>query len=76
VSSPACGSQALLRGGGMRAVGKELRSKLFDVWRDGLVFWSFAHVVVFSMPIWWLQPIVDNLFTLVFNTYLACVAYS
>jgi len=67
--------QAWLRGGGWRAIGAELSSKFLGVWWDGVIFWSFAHIVVFSMPIWWLQPIADNLFTLVFNTYLAFVAY-
>lgn len=60
----------------LRRIITELRSKLFGVWRDGLIFWSAAHVVVFAMPIWWLQPIMDNLFTLMFNTYLAITAYS
>ena len=43
-----------------RRIREEIRAKLFDVWRDGLVFWSAAHVVVFAMPIWWLQPIVEH----------------
>jgi len=73
--------QAGMRGRGKRDEGwrerieKELRSKFFMVWRDGLVFWSAAHMVVFLMPIWWLQPIADNAFTLIFNTYLAIVAH-
>jgi hypothetical protein len=66
--------QALLRGGGRRGVAAELRNKFFSVWRDGLIFWSMAHMVVFSMPIWWMQPIADNFFTLLFNTYLAYVS--
>jgi len=68
--------QALLRGGGRRGVVAELRGKFFKVWRDGLLFWSAAHIVVFSMPIWWMQPITDNFFTLIFNAYLAYVSNS
>jgi|EP00966_Prymnesium_polylepis_P219949 hypothetical protein len=60
----------------LKRIVAELRGKLFGVWRDGLIFWSAAHIVVFAMPIWWLQPIMDNLFTLMFNTYLAITAYS
>jgi hypothetical protein len=67
--------QALFRGGGRREIGEELASKFWSVWRDGLVFWTGAHMVVFLMPIWWLQPIADNLFTLAFNTYLSIRAY-
>ena len=52
-----------------------LAFKFWSVWRDGLVFWSGAHMVVFLMPIWWLQPIADKLFTLAFNTYLSLRAY-
>uniref|UniRef100_A0A7S0PXS7 Uncharacterized protein n=1 Tax=Coccolithus braarudii TaxID=221442 RepID=A0A7S0PXS7_9EUKA len=67
--------QAGLRGRGWRGVMAELRGKFWTVWRDGLIFWSGCFVVVFAMPIWWLQPIMDNLFTLFFNTYLAMMAY-
>mmetsp|Transcript_3874 Transcript_3874/g.8139 ORF Transcript_3874/g.8139 Transcript_3874/m.8139 type:complete len:261 (+) Transcript_3874:3-785(+) len=66
--------QAAFRREGFAGVVRELKSKFFRSWIDGVYFWSFAHMVVFLMPIWWLQPIVDNLFTLVFNTYLAFLA--
>ncbi|KAL3899812.1 MAG: hypothetical protein SGPRY_012581 [Prymnesium sp.] len=73
--------QAGMRGRGeldedcSRRIANELRMKFFSVWRDGLMFWSAAHIVVFAMPIWWLQPIVDNIFTLIFNVYLAIAAH-
>ncbi|KAJ1615824.1 hypothetical protein T492DRAFT_896756, partial [Pavlovales sp. CCMP2436] len=54
----------------------ELQGKFFKCWCDGVIFWSAAHVVVFSMPFWWLQPIIDNTFTLFFNTYLAMLAHA
>lgn len=60
--------QAVFRGMGWRGVKAELRAKFVKCWLDGVVFWSAAHVVVFAMPFWWLQPIVDNTFTLFFNT--------
>jgi hypothetical protein len=67
--------QAAFRGGGRSEIVAQIRGKFFSVWVDGLLFWSAAHMVVFLMPIWWLQPIADNLFTLVFNTYLSTRAY-
>ena len=42
--------------------------------RHRLVYWSCAHMVVFSMPFWWLQPITDNLATLFFNSYLSMLS--
>ncbi|KAG8461879.1 hypothetical protein KFE25_013898 [Diacronema lutheri] len=68
--------QAAFRGMGWNGVLTELRHKFFKCWCDGVLFWSAAHVVVFAMPFWWLQPIVDNTFTLFFNTYLAMLAHS
>lgn len=67
--------QCGLRGGDLHAIVAELRAKLWTVWRDGLAFWSVAHMVVFAQPIWWLQPFLGNLFTLVFNVYLAVTAH-
>ena len=67
--------QAALRGGGMRGVAAELRAKLWQLRRDGLLFWSAAHIVVFSMPLWWLQPIADNFLTLLFNVYQSLLAH-
>ena len=42
--------------------------------RHRLVYWSCAHMVVFSMPFWWLQPIADNVATLFFNAHLSVLA--
>jgi hypothetical protein len=68
--------QAVAQGHGARGVARSLRTNLWRVWRDGLAFWSTAHLVVFALPAWWMQPVVDNLATLVFNTYLALVAHA
>lgn len=64
--------QAALQG---RSAAGALRRNLRAVWLNGAAFWSVAHVLVFSLPAWWMQPIMDNLFTLCFNTYLATVAH-
>ena len=63
-----------MKGGGLRACGREIKAKLMTAWRDGLVYWSCAHLVVFSIPVWWLQPLADNVATLFFNAYLSVLA--
>ena len=64
--------QAGLRGESMAA---ELKAKLWTLRKDALVYWSAAHIFVFSMPVWWLQPIADNTLTLVFNVYQSLLAH-
>lgn len=66
--------QALLKGQGWKGVRKELKEKLWTAWTDGLIYWSFAHMAVFLMPFWWLQPIADNVATLFFNSYLSLLS--
>lgn len=68
--------QAWLRGGGMPGVLRELKAKLWTLRRDGLVFWSAAHIICFSMPVWWMMPIADNSLTMVFNVYQSLLAHS
>ena len=67
--------QAALRGGGARGIAAELRAKLWTLRRDGLVFWSMAHMALFSIPVYWMQPIADNLTTIIFNTYQSLLAH-
>ena len=66
--------QALLKGQGWKGVRSELRTKFFSAFRDGMIYWSVALMVVFMMPFWWLQPITDNLATLFFNSYLSMLS--
>ena len=66
--------QALLKGRGWRGVRFELQTKFGSAFRDGLIYWSVALMVVFMMPYWWLQPITDNLATLFFNSYLSILS--
>ena len=66
--------QAVLRGKSWKGVVAEVRSKLYTAWSDGLVYWSLAHMFVFLMPFWWLQPIADNIATLFFNSYLSILS--
>ena len=68
--------QSLLRGDGWQGALNELSAKLGTAWRDGLIYWSFAHMVVFMIPYWWLQPIADNVATLAFNAYLSVLSNS
>ena len=68
--------QALLKGKGWKGARKELKDKMWTAWTDGLIYWSFAHMFVFMMPFWWLQPIADNVATLFFNSYLSMLSNS
>jgi len=66
--------QALLKGLGWRGAISEMRRKLYGAWRDGLVYWSLAHVCIFMIPYWWLQPLADNVATMFFNAYLSILS--
>jgi len=35
-----------------------------------------AHLALFSIPIWWVQPIADNLTTMIFNVYQSYLSHS
>ncbi len=69
------GLQEGVRGGGVRGVWREIRSKFVRAWSRGVAFFSVAHVLMFLVPFWWLQPVVDNLSTLIFNIWLARLSY-
>ena len=43
---------------------------------DGVAFFSAANLLMFLLPVWWLQPVLDNLTCLVFNTYLSYVSHA
>ena len=40
-----------------------------------MVFWSVCHVALFSLPVYWLQPIFDNSLSLLFNVYQSLLAH-
>ena len=67
--------QAALRGAGLRGVLAELSAKLWTLRKDGLVYWSLAHLALFSIPIWWMQPIADNITTMIFNIYQSFLSH-
>ena len=67
--------QALLRGDGAAAARRELKEKFLGTWADGVLFFSATNVLMFLLPVWWLQPVVDNLACLAFNTYLSLVSH-
>ena len=68
------GLQEASRGGGMRGVLSELRAKFWSAWTSGLLFFSGTHLLMFLAPVWWVQPIIDNLSCLVLNTYLSILS--
>lgn len=67
--------QALLRGDGAAAARRELREKFLGTWADGVLFFSTTNLLMYLLPVWWLQPVVDNLACLAFNTYLSLVSH-
>ena len=54
---------------------RELKEKFLGTWADGVLFFSATNVLMFLLPVWWLQPVVDNLACLAFNTYLSLVSH-
>ena len=38
-------------------------------------YWSLAHLALFSIPIWWVQPIADNVTTMIFNVYQSFLSH-
>ena len=69
------GLQEGMRGGGPKQIFKELKSKFWRAYRSGLAFFTAQNLLIFLLPVWWLQPIVDNLSCLGFNTYLALLSH-
>lgn len=69
------GLQEAARGGGLRSVLREVRRKFWRAWTSGLAFFSITHIAMFMVPLWWMQPILDNLSCLGYNTYLAMLSY-
>lgn len=69
------GLQEAARGGGLRRVWREIRSKFWRAWTAGFLFFSSTHLLMFLTPVWWMQPILDNLSCLIFNTYLAVLSH-
>ena len=67
--------QEVARGGGLQGAWRELRSKFWRAWMSGLMFFSSTHLLMFLAPVWWMQPILDNLSCLAFNTYLAVLSH-
>jgi len=67
--------QVAMRGGGLQGILSEVRGKLWHVWRDGLAFFSATYMIVFALPRWWMQLVVDNIACLLFHTYMSHVSY-
>lgn len=69
------GLQAYMRGGGAAEAWAEVRAKFWRVWVDGLAFFSATYLVVFALPHYSMQVVVDNIASLVFNMYLSHVSH-
>jgi len=52
------------RGGGVRSALDEVRGKFWRAWTSGLAFFSVTHSIMFLAPLWWMQPVIDNLSSL------------
>ena len=56
--------QEAVRGGGVRSALDEVRGKFWRAWASGLAFFSVTHGIMFLAPLWWMQPVIDNLSSL------------
>jgi hypothetical protein len=63
------------RGGGVRGAWREVRAKFWRAWTTGLLLLSSSHLLMFLAPAFWMQPVLDNLGCLAFNTYLAVLSH-
>ena len=67
--------QSVFRGDSARAVVSLFRKKFRQSVIGGVVFYFFSNVLMYSVPIHFLHPIMGSLAGLVFNVWLAIVAY-
>ena len=69
------GVQEVARGGGFKGAIREIRTKFWKAWKSGTAFFSASQLLMFLVPLWWLQPLLDNIACLGFNTYLAMLSH-
>ena len=69
------GMQAFFRGDSMRQILNVLRTKFKGGLIGGIAFFAVSNMLMFSVPIPFLHPIIGAIAGLIFNVWLAMVAY-
>lgn len=68
-------AQAFFRGDNARALVKTLRNKFKGGLIGGVAFFTVSNLIMFSIPVPFLHPIIGAIAGLIFNVWLAMVAY-
>ena len=69
-------AQAFFRGDSMRGIVDVIRTKFKGGIIGGIAFFSVSNILMFSIPVPFLHPIIGALAGLIFNVWLAMVAYA
>ena len=69
------GLQSLFRGDTARQLVSMMRSKLKQSIIGGVAFYSVSNLLMYSVPVPFLHPIMGSVAGLIFNVWLALVAY-
>lgn len=67
--------QAFFRGDSARALMHTIRSKFKGGLLGGIAFFTVSNLIMFSIPVPFLHPIIGAIAGLIFNVWLAMVAY-
>ena len=67
--------QSLFRGDSARELVEVMRTKFKGGLMGGIAFFSVSNMIMFSVPIPFLHPIIGAIAGLIFNVWLAIVAY-
>jgi len=67
--------QSLFRGDSARELAEVMRTKFKGGLIGGIAFFSISNMIMFSIPIPFLHPIIGAIAGLIFNVWLAIVAY-
>merc|ERR1712070_1276479 len=67
--------QSLFRGDTARQLVEVMRTKFKGGLLGGIAFFSVSNMIMFSVPIPFLHPIIGAIAGLIFNVWLAIVAY-
>jgi hypothetical protein len=68
--------QSIFRGDSARTLTKFLSSKIKSSIVGGVAFYSVSNLIMYSIPVPFLHPIMGSVAGLIFNVWLAIVAYS
>lgn len=69
------GFQSIFRGDSARQLGSMMKGKLKASIAGGIAFYSVSNLLMYSVPVPFLHPIMGSVAGLIFNVWLAVVAY-